>query len=249
MNMQDFLNRFGPPVQSQRLETNVAERFRGKVPDDLLNFWHIHGLGSYADGLYHLCTPDLFEPLLSTLLAPVAMLDGKLHAVGYSCFGTVDLWHEEGRHFSLFVQFAAFTDQSSRRESEPPPHDIAALYALADVEMPSSAQERARQMTIGPLTIWDELAIGASLETYRNDFGADGLPLASEVRQLLGPTLPDEIYLLRELGLVNIASSFEKVAIASLSEHILSDTVSVTDFVLADGLQDARTELFALGPR
>ncbi|MDD7973950.1 GAD-like domain-containing protein [Roseinatronobacter alkalisoli] len=244
MNKEDFLEIFGTPETSQLVDRNLAERFRGLVPDDLVDFWIDHGIGAYAGSFYRLCTPDTFYPLLSRLLANIPTLRGKLHAVGYSAFGVVDLCHENGRIFSFDVQFGALTDQTSRRDNEPPPHDIADLYALAGIEMPASHEEAVSRIKLGPLSVWDELAIGASPETYRNYIGEDGRRLPSEVMKLLGPISANQIYILRSAELENIPASYVKTDIRDLLDNILSETVSVTEFITENGMQNTHAEIF-----
>ncbi|NJO32624.1 MAG: hypothetical protein HC869_05320 [Rhodospirillales bacterium] len=249
MNKQDFLEEFGAPVDSYALGQGFAESLRGRVPDDLISFWLEYGVGSYAGGFYRFCTPDFFDPFLSWLLTNTPSLNGKLAAVGYSAFGVIDLCHVDGRYFNLIAQFASIQDQSSNRATMPLPYNIAELYALSGAKMPDDPEEVARQMKLGPLTVWDQLATGASEETYRNYFGEDDLPLPAEVERLLGPVSANEVYLRRDVSGENVASSYEKVAIGDLPAHILVDEVEVNRFIQVDGLQDVETETFFIPGR
>jgi hypothetical protein len=249
MNKQKFLEEYGAPVRNNSVGRGFAESFRSRVPDELIRFWLEYGVGTYAGGFYRLCTPDLFDPFLSWILANTPSLNGKLAAIGYSTFGVIDLCHVDGRQFNLIAQFASFDDQSSRRETEPVPYDVAELYALAGTKMPDDPEEVARQMKLGPLTVWDALSTGASEETYRNYFGDDDRPLPAEVERLLGPVGANEVYLRRGVSGENVAPSYEKVAIDDLPNHILVHEVQVNRFVQVDGLQQVETETFLIPRR
>ncbi len=246
MDSQEFLEVFGPPKDNRPIDPSLAERYRDLVPDELVDLWVAHGTGSYASGFYRLCTPDLFHPVLSSLLLAAPTLYGKLHAVGYSAFGIIDLWHEAGRHFSFDIQFASLTDRSSYRESEPPPHDMAELYALAGVEMPDDHEEAARRIAPGQLTVWDELAVGASIETYRNYIGDDEKQLPKEVEHFLGKPQENQMFLLRDAGLPNVAQSYARVDLSDILQHILSRELRLTEFELVNGNRVSRTKLFAM---
>ncbi len=249
MNKLAFLEICGAPVRSYAVSSGFAESFRSRVPDELIRYWLEYGVGTYAGGFYRLCTPDLFDPFLSWILANAPSLNGKLAAIGYSAFGVVDLCHVDGRYFNLIAQFASFQDQSSNHETMPLPYNMAELYALAGAKMPDDPEEVARQMKLGPLTVWDTLSTGASEETYLNDFGDDDRLLPAEVERLLGPVGANEVYLRRGVSGENVAPSYEKVAIDDLPNHILVHEVQVNRFVQVDGLQQVETETFLIPRR
>ena len=52
---EDFeaaLEQFGPPLGGIAPGSFDTSRFRGKIPDSLLDFWDQHGLGLWLDGYF-----------------------------------------------------------------------------------------------------------------------------------------------------------------------------------------------------
>jgi hypothetical protein len=202
MTSDEFLDIFGPPSAAQPVDPLRAQCFAGRVPADLIAFWTRHGIGAYAGGFYHLCTPDRFDALLARLLAHAPVPPGHLAAVGCTAFGTLDLWQADpgaaegagGRHLTLLLPYLALDDQTSRRVTAPVPHDVAELYALAGVPMPDDPDEVARAMALPPPTVWEALATGASDETWEEFRGDDGRPLPAAVMRRLGPAGPEAFY-------------------------------------------------------
>ena len=52
-----FLEHFGPPIQPRAVPPSSIERYRGKLPDQLLNDWSEQGWCGYADGLFWIVNP------------------------------------------------------------------------------------------------------------------------------------------------------------------------------------------------
>jgi len=47
-----FLEEFGPPIEKRHVPVSSIERYRGKLPDQLLTYWAEQGWCGYADGLF-----------------------------------------------------------------------------------------------------------------------------------------------------------------------------------------------------
>lgn len=85
------------PVAAERIQ-----QYRGKLPEFLLEIWRLHGLGSWAKGLYNLCDPDDFKGLLSQVFHADADLSHQdCHVFAYSAFGELAVWSE--RHGTVGV--------------------------------------------------------------------------------------------------------------------------------------------------
>ena len=47
-----LLEKMGPAFDRRDVPASSIERYRGKLPDQLLTYWQEHGWSGYADGLF-----------------------------------------------------------------------------------------------------------------------------------------------------------------------------------------------------
>ncbi|WP_426342232.1 GAD-like domain-containing protein [Pseudoduganella sp. S-14] len=64
-----FLEKMGPTVHKRCVPAQSVERFRGKLPDQLLAYWEEHGWCGYADGLFWTVDPSEYQPVLEAWIA------------------------------------------------------------------------------------------------------------------------------------------------------------------------------------
>ena len=245
----DFLNAHGPPRKAAPVSEADIEAARGRLPDDLLQLWRRHGIGSYARGQYWLCHPALFDAALDALLANVPDLPGQLAAFGYRSTGQVDLWHRAGRHFCLLLPFGVIDDATSRTETAPVPYDLVETLRQAGVEMTLAEAEatfRASRMT--PANIWMVLSGASSGDGYLHDIGADGRSLPAALKRLHGPLGRDEIYCRRTgpEGVDNLAPSYERLPLPDVFRR-LPPTVTLTRSIEGEAFPEIVIEEFPAG--
>lgn len=100
----------GPPKYAQLVSAAEAERYRGRLPDGLIDFWMRYGRGSYNQGHYWLCDPAKFQPVIDTIFngdpefAPKDML-----IYSYNELGEFNAWHRTKRHVMVDFTFAKVT--------------------------------------------------------------------------------------------------------------------------------------------
>ncbi len=61
---EDFaylLEKMGPAIDRREALASSIERYRGKLPDQLLAYWQEHGWSGYADGLFWAVDPQEYE--------------------------------------------------------------------------------------------------------------------------------------------------------------------------------------------
>lgn len=242
----EFLNQYGLPSNARGVTEGQLEAARFRLPETLIEFWRVHGVGSYSDGNYWLCTPDLFDPVLDILLENIPELRGELAAFGYMSTGQVDLWHRAERHFTLLLPFSAFVDETSRSETAQVPYDLADLYQAAGVSMPDDAEAQFLAGRSGREDIWSILFEAASTDGPLNDIGDDGRPLPASLKRRYGPLEAGEIYLRDPSKIMNIADSYAKLPLQAAFER-LSDQVTVTRMIEVGTLQEAITESYKSG--
>jgi hypothetical protein len=57
-----FLEKMGPAFDRRDVPSSTLDRYRGKLPDQLLAYWEEHGWCGYADGLFWTVDPEEYEP-------------------------------------------------------------------------------------------------------------------------------------------------------------------------------------------
>ncbi len=220
MSVAEFLDARGAPRLARQVSEADATSSAGRLPGDLINFWRETGVGYYANRNYWLCTPMLFDGLLGDVFAGVPGLKPEdLAAFGYSSLGTIDLWHREGRHFTFSLDVGLLMDLTSRTRTEPPPHDLANLYASAGVEMPENAVEQFLQTRSRPEDIWMILLTATSADTHRTAFDDMGKALI-QLRRALGDLAEGEIYFRHGDAVANTAGSYKKLTIAGATARM-----------------------------
>lgn len=90
-----FLENFGPAIDRRDVPPEVLERFKGKLPDQMLAYWREQGWCGYADGLYWTVNPEDYEPVLDAWLGDSKFVeDDALHIIARSVFGHLLIWGE-----------------------------------------------------------------------------------------------------------------------------------------------------------
>ncbi|EIV8469437.1 hypothetical protein MA794_004145 [Vibrio vulnificus] len=56
-----FLSKFGEPTTLVSASSTEIEKYRGKLPDQLLEYWRIVGFSGFVDGLFWLTNPALLR--------------------------------------------------------------------------------------------------------------------------------------------------------------------------------------------
>jgi hypothetical protein len=114
-----FLTHFGPPIDRRYVPPSTIDRYRGKLPDQLLAYWEEYGWCGYADGLFWTVNPQEYEPALEAWIGETPFMEqDAYHVIARSAFGTLYLWGEETGD-TLSVMAPASTCLTS-----PPDNDI-----------------------------------------------------------------------------------------------------------------------------
>lgn len=83
-----FIEEFGEATQRVEVPTASIEKWRGKLPDQLLKYWQQEGWCAYANGIFWTVDPDEYEDLLDEWLenTQLEQLDA-FHVIARSAFG------------------------------------------------------------------------------------------------------------------------------------------------------------------
>jgi len=90
-----FLKQMGPAIQRRHVPPSSIDRFRGKLPDQLLAYWEEHGWCGYADGLFWTVDPQEYEPVLEAWIGDTPFMEkDAYHVIARSAFGKLYFWGE-----------------------------------------------------------------------------------------------------------------------------------------------------------
>lgn len=91
-----FLQTFDNPVDRQEVPLSSIGRYRGRLPDLLLDYWAEHGWCGYGDGIFWTVNPQDYDGVVASWLEGT-FLEGrdKYHVIARSAFGDLYLWGEK----------------------------------------------------------------------------------------------------------------------------------------------------------
>ena len=64
----EFIDDFGQPEISCPVSAATLNKYRGRLPDRLLEYWQEYGFCHFADGLFWLTNPEDYEDILAEWL-------------------------------------------------------------------------------------------------------------------------------------------------------------------------------------
>ncbi|WP_288410482.1 GAD-like domain-containing protein [uncultured Herbaspirillum sp.] len=163
-----FINNFGEATKSSPVPVASLEKWRGKLPDQLLTYWEQEGWCEYGDGLFCTVDPDDYEDLVDEWLADTGLDEiDAFHVIARSAFGDLYVCGEKtGRSVTITAALNMITAlQNKLKEKTKENLDFSIRYFFSFIK---PAQ----------LDMEDE----------------NGQPLFERARSKLGPLEPHEIY-------------------------------------------------------
>ena len=98
-----FLETFGGPIDRREVPISSIERYRGKVPNLLLQYWAEHGWCGYGEGIFWVVNPQEYEGVVASWLEGTEFEErDTYHLIARSAFGDLYLWGEK-TGFSLKI--------------------------------------------------------------------------------------------------------------------------------------------------
>lgn len=100
-----FLEELGPATHMRQVPHASIERYRGKLPQQLIAYWQAYGWCGYADGLFWTVNPEEYEPVLSAWIGATPFMEkDAYHLIARSAFGELYFWGERsGDSLKLFA--------------------------------------------------------------------------------------------------------------------------------------------------
>jgi hypothetical protein len=91
-----FLEKFGQAVDRREVPISSIQRYRGKLPDQLLEYWSDHGWAGYGEGIFWFVNPQEYEGVVASWLAGTEFEAFDIyHLIARSAFGDLYLWGEQ----------------------------------------------------------------------------------------------------------------------------------------------------------
>lgn len=84
---------FGPPIYSEPVAESVLDRFREKLPSQLLYYWKEYGFSGWGGGLFWLVNPDEYQDVLDAWLENIETAPHEEYfVISRSAFGELGVW-------------------------------------------------------------------------------------------------------------------------------------------------------------
>ncbi|MNJ38352.1 GAD-like domain protein [compost metagenome] len=110
-----FLENFGGPTERQEVPPSSIERYRGKLPNQLLEYWMEHGWCGYGEGIFWIVNPQEYEGVVKAWLEGTKFETfDTYHLIARSAFGDLYLWGEEtGASLKITSVLSRYTTHTS----------------------------------------------------------------------------------------------------------------------------------------
>lgn len=116
-----FMQTMGPAILQRHVPRSTVERFRNKLPNQLLEYWQEHGWCGYANGLFWTVDPQEYEPVVKAWIGGTSLMDkDTYHIIARSAFGELYFWGERtGDSLKVFAPGSyCFPRKAMYEESE-----------------------------------------------------------------------------------------------------------------------------------
>lgn len=91
-----FISKFGEPADRVDVPSEAIDKWRGKLPDQLLTYWQEEGWCGYANGLFWIVNPDDYEDLVDEWLEDTGLEQiDTFHVIGRTAFGKLYVCGEQ----------------------------------------------------------------------------------------------------------------------------------------------------------
>lgn len=137
---ENFLGykQFGPAFLRKDVPAEKVEKFRGELPDKLLEYWQEHGWCGYAQGLLWTVDPDDWDDTLEAWIGETRFMElDSFHVIARTAFGELVLWGKStGQSLKIVPAYAqafpAFDAQTFARRG--PDKDLQLFFSSSSRE-------------------------------------------------------------------------------------------------------------------
>ena len=98
-----FLEKFGGAIDRREVPLSSIDRYQGKLPKLLLEYWAEHGWCGYGGGIFWIVNPQEYEGVVASWIEGTRFEEvDTYHLIARSAFGDLYLWGEK-TGFSLKI--------------------------------------------------------------------------------------------------------------------------------------------------
>jgi len=98
-----FLEKFGGAIDRREVPLSSIDRYQGKLPKLLLEYWADHGWCGYGDGIFWIVNPQEYEGVVASWIEGTKLQErDTYHLIARSAFGDLYLFGEK-TGFSLKI--------------------------------------------------------------------------------------------------------------------------------------------------
>lgn len=91
---------FGPAFDRIPVSDEIFEKYKNKLPNQLLEYWRQYGFCGWGDGLFWTVNPDDYEDLLQQFLIQTNLLDqDEFFVIARTAFGDLYVWAKNSGRF------------------------------------------------------------------------------------------------------------------------------------------------------
>ncbi|HGF4018604.1 MULTISPECIES: GAD-like domain-containing protein [Burkholderia cepacia complex] len=139
--MENFLGykEFGPAIDRRDVPVEKIEKFRGKLPNKLLDYWQEYGWCGYGKGLLWTVDPDEWEDELEAWIGETEFMErDAYYVIARTAFGGLVLWGEKtGQSLKVITPygmiFPSFDEEEYQEDG--PDLTIQLFFSTASKEM------------------------------------------------------------------------------------------------------------------
>ncbi|EPG7576102.1 GAD-like domain-containing protein [Providencia rettgeri] len=135
-----FIDEFGEASTLRYVSEEKIEKWRGKLPELLLTYWHNEGWSSYYNGLFTIVDPDDYEDIVDEWLENTYLEEiDSFHAIAINGFGNIYLCGEKtgqcvvisSMYNTIFVQKKELKGKHSEKSIS---ISIRTLFGFTDID-------------------------------------------------------------------------------------------------------------------
>lgn len=110
-----FIEKMGKPVERQEVPPSSIKRYRGKLPNLLLECWAEHGWCGYGEGILWIVNPQEYEGVTSSWIeGTILEKHDSYHLIARSAFGDLYFWGEKtGASLTITSIVSCYTTHTS----------------------------------------------------------------------------------------------------------------------------------------
>ena len=91
-----FIKNFGPATTREEVPESSVDRYRNRLPNQLLQYWNEYGWCGFMDGLFWTVNPQAYEDIIDHWLADKEFYSqDTYHVIARNAFGLLYVWGEK----------------------------------------------------------------------------------------------------------------------------------------------------------